>query len=178
MKKETTFEAMIKPVIVLFCICLVVSALLGFTNSVTAPIIEENARITAEQPRSAVLAGATGFTEVELSDAQLSELNITGAYKENSGLGYVITSANKGYGGDVTVTVGLDASGKIVGLSANVSTETSGVGSKAGQEAYTDQFVGLTGNSDSVDKISGATYSSTAVKTGVNAALAAYDAIK
>ena len=84
----------------------------------------------------------------------------------------------QGFGGDVVVTVGIDGSGKVVGLSANVSTETSGVGSKAGLPAYTDKYIGLSGNANGVDKISGATYSSTAVRSGVNAALAAYDAIK
>ena len=173
--KGNTFQEMIKPLLVLVVICLVVSALLGFTNSVTAPIVEENERIAAEQTRRAVLAGAESFTEIEC-DAEA--LGITSAYKEDSGKGYVITAGRKGYGGQVVVTVGIDGSGKVVGLSANVSTETSGVGSKAGLPAYTDKYIGLSGSADGVDTISGATYSSTAVRNGVSAALAAYDAIK
>ena len=175
MKQGNTFQEMIKPLLVLVVICLVVSALLGFTNSVTAPIVEENERIAAEQTRRAVLAGAESFTEIEC-DAEA--LGITSAYKEDSGKGYVITAGRKGYGGQVVVTVGIDGSGKVVGLSANVSTETSGVGSKAGLPAYTDKYIGLSGSADGVDTISGATYSSTAVRNGVSAALAAYDAIK
>ena len=175
MKQGNTFQEMIKPLLVLVVICLVVSALLGFTNSVTAPIVEENERIAAEQTRRAVLAGAESFTEIEC-DAEA--LGITSAYKEDSGKGYVITAGRKGYGGQVVVTVGIDGSGKVVGLSANVSTETSGVGSKAGLPAYTDKYLGLSGSANGVDTISGATYSSTAVRSGVSAALAAYDAIK
>ena len=76
------------------------------------------------------------------------------------------------------MTVGIDGSGKVVGLSANVSTETSDVGSKAGLPAYTDKYIGLSGNANGVDTISGASYSSSAVRNGVSAALAAYDAIK
>lgn len=173
--KNNTFNDMIKPLIVLVCICLVVAALLGLTNKITAPIIEENTRIAAEQTRASVLEGSTSFSEIA---CDTEALGITGAYKEDSGLGYVITSANKGYGGIVTVTVGLDANGTIVGISADVSTETSGVGSKAGLPSYTDKYLGLSGNCDNVDTISRATYSSTAVKTGVNAALAAFNAIK
>ena len=173
--KGNTFQEMIKPLLVLVVICLVVSALLGFTNSVTAPIVEENERIAAEQTRKAVLAGAESFTEI---DCDTEALGITSAYKEDSGKGYVITAGRKGYGGEVVVTVGIDGSGKVVGLSANVSTETSGVGSKAGLPAYTDKYIGLSGSADGVDTISGATYSSTAVRNGVTAALAAYDAIK
>ena len=175
MKQGNTFQEMIKPLLVLVLICLVVSALLGFTNSVTAPIVEENERIAAEATRKAVLAGSGSFTEIEC-DAEA--LGITSAYKEDAGKGYVITASRKGYGGQVVVTVGIDGSGKVVGLSANVSTETSGVGSKAGLPAYTDKYIGLSGSAAGVDTISGATYSSTAVRNGVTAALAAYDAIK
>ena len=172
--KSNTFQEMIRPLIVLVLICLAVSALLGFTNSVTAPIIEENKRTVAEQTRRSVLEGAESFTEIECDK---EALGITGAYREDSGKGYVITAERKGYGGMVTVTVGLDADGRIVGLSADVSTETSGVGSKAGREDYTGRFIGQT-DSSSVDKISGATYSSTAVKNGVDAAVAAFTAIR
>ena len=171
MKKNAFFEDFGKPVLVLFVICVVVGALLAFVNGVTAPIIEENARIRAEETRKAVLTGAESFTEVE---CDLDALSITGFFQETSGKGYVITAANKGYGGLVTVTVGLDASGKIVGISADVSTETSGVGSKAGKEDYLNRFMGLSGEAGSVDTISNATYSSTAVKTGVDAALKAF----
>ncbi len=173
--KGKTFQEMIKPRLVLLVICLVVSALLGFTHSVTAPIVEENERIAAEQTRKAVLAGAESFTEIQ---CDTEALGITSAYKEDSGKGYVFTAARKGYGGEVVVTVGIDGSGKVVGLSANVSTETSGVGSKAGLPAYTDKYIGLSGNANGVDTISGATYSSSAVRNGVSAALAAFDAVK
>lgn len=171
MKQGNTYQEMIKPLLVLVIICLAVSALLGFTNSVTEPIIEENKRIAAEETRRAVLDGAESFTEL---DCDTEALGITGAYREDSGKGYVISAQRKGYGGMVTVTVGLNAEGEIVGLDADVSTETSGVGSKAGTPEYIGRFLGLRGDSGSVDKISGATYSSTAVKSGVDAALAAF----
>lgn len=173
--KNNTFNEMIKPLIVLICICLVVAALLGLTNNLTAPIIKENALIAAEQTRASVLEGAKGFSEIS---CDTEALGITGAFKEDSGLGYVITSSNKGYGGNVEVTVGLSPDGEIVGISVDVSTETSGVGSKAGKPDYTNKFLGLSGNCNSVDTISGATYSSTAVKAGVNAALAAFSEIQ
>ena len=89
----------------------------------------------------------------------------------------MITSTHKGYGGDVTVTVGLDPNGKIVGISADVKTETQGVGSKAGEAKYLDRFLGASGVAN-VDSLTGASYTSAAVKNGVNAALAAFDKIK
>ncbi len=174
-KKNGLFQEMIKPVLVLLIIAGVVAALLAFVHNITEPIIEENTRIAAEQARMEVLEGATSFTEIPY-DAE--KFNITSAYKEDSGLGYVFTSANKGYGGDVVVTVGLDANGNIVGIKADVSTETSGVGSKAGDEKYLSNYMGISGGVDGIDTISGATYSSSAVKTGVASVLEAFAELK
>ena len=175
MKKNNAFNDFVKPILVLFCICIAVAALLGYVNSITAPIIEENARIKAEETRAAVLSGAQSFTEIE---CDTETLGIDSVYKEDGGLGYVITASYKGYGGYVTVTVGLDPEGTVVGMNADVSTETSGIGSKAGEPAYAEKYLGISGSADAVDTITGATYSSTAVKTGVNAALAAFDSVK
>jgi electron transport complex protein RnfG len=173
--KNEVFKEYIKPFVVLVCICLVASFLLSYTNGVTAPIIEENDKIAAENTRSEVMPGATGFTEVE---CDTESLDVDSVYKENSGLGYVIASSHKGYGGLVTVTVGIDNDGCIVGIKANVSTETTGVGSKAGTTAYLSKYMGISGSAADIDTISNATYSSSAVKNGVNAALNAFDAIK
>lgn len=175
-KKGNVWEDLLKPVIVLLCISLAAAVLLGFVNSKTEPIIEENTRIKAEQTRSAVLEGAKGFEEMK---GDYAVYDIDSVYKETSGLGYVITSTKKGYGGDVVVTLGLDPSGKIVGISADVKTETQGVGSKAGEAKFLDNFLGLSGNgaATGVDSITGASYSSAAVKNAVNAALNAFDKI-
>ena len=174
-EKNSGFNEMVKPILVLTVICLIVAALLSFVNSKTAPVVAENARIQAENTRKEVLPGAGSFTEVT---CDLAALDITGAYKEDAGLGYVISSVHKGYGGDVTVTLGISPEGKIIGMNVDVPSETTGVGSKAGREDYIARFIGLTGNSSSVDTISGATYSSTAVKAGVDAALAAFEKIR
>ena len=177
MKKEFYLDY-IKPFVVLVVICLAVALLLGAANAVTAPIIEQNALEKANATRNAVLSGAAGFREVSCDTARLG---ITGAWAETGGKGYVITAAFKGYsGGLVTVTVGMDPDGRILGVSADVSNQTQGIGSKAGQSTYLDKFLGLsgTGAASSVDTITGATWSSTAVKNGINAALAAFPAVK
>ncbi|MCQ2511924.1 MAG: FMN-binding protein [Lachnospiraceae bacterium] len=174
-KKNSLFQDMIKPVLVLLIIAAVVAALLAFVHNITEPIIAENSRIAAEKARMEVLPDADAFTEIPYDEEQF---NITSAYKADNGCGYVFTSANKGYGGDVVVTVGLDGNGNIVGIKADVSTETSGVGSKAGEEKYLSLYMGISGSDDNIDTISGATYSSTAVKTGVASVLEAFEALK
>ena len=174
--KSNVWQDLLKPVVVLLCIALAAAALLGFVNSKTEPIIKENARIKAEQTRAAVLAGAKGFEEIK---GDYAVYDIDSIYKETSGLGYVLTSTHKGYGGDILVTVGLDPDGKIVGISADVKTETQGVGSKTGEAKYLDKFLGLSGSEagSAVDSLTGASYSSSAIKNSVNAIMNAFDKI-
>lgn len=169
--KNGFFKEMAYPFIVLVCICIVVSALLGLTNGITAPIIEENARIEAENTRKSVLPDATTFVEVALEEG----MNVDSIYKDEGGSGYVITAASKGYGGNVVVTIGFSAEGEIVGISADVSSETQGVGSKAGQQAHLDKYMGRTeapGEDTSV-LIASATLTSRGFRTAVNNAYAA-----
>ena len=174
MSKES-FNEYIKPALVLVVICLVVSFLLAFTNSKTAPVVAENARIEAERTRQEVLPGSGTFTELDVSAVP----GVETAFRDDGGAGYVATAGYKGYGGIVTVTVGLDNDGKVVGISANVKTETPNVGTKAGQDSYLSQFVGLSGGEAAeVDTITRATYSSTAARTGVSTILENFENIK
>lgn len=160
-----------KPFLVLAVICAVVSALLGYTNSVTAPLIAANAASAAEATRAELLPEAEGFEELA-SDVP----GVSSVYADIGGSGYVITAAFKGYGGDVAVTVALDPDGAVIGISADVSTETVGVGSKAGEADYLNRYLGQSGTAQ-VDAVTGATYTSSAVQRGVNAALLAFEGI-
>ena len=163
-KKNTFWTEMARPVVVLVVICLVASALLGFTNAKTAPVIEENIRIEAEKTRKAVLPAASEFAELEVSGEQAAN-GVTGIFEGDNGTGYV-------------VTVGFDAEGKILCVKANVSTETQGVGSKVGEESMLARFEGLSGDVSGVALKTGATFTSNAVREGVQAACAAVAAIQ
>jgi len=172
-KKKTGFwPDMLRPIVVLVAICLVASALLGFTNAKTAPVIEANELLAAAETRRSVLPDAEDFIPLAVSD-ELAARGVTGIYQSTNGVGCVVTAESKGYGGDVVVTVGFDASGAILRVDANVSTETQGVGSKVGERTVLDRFNGLSGSVDGVELRSGATYTSRAVRQGVNAAVAA-----
>ncbi|MBR6115411.1 MAG: FMN-binding protein [Oscillospiraceae bacterium] len=175
-KNNSLWTDMLRPVVVLVVICLVASAALGFTNSKTAPIIEENKNAAAVAARRTALPAAEGFDEIAVSD-ELAARGVTGIYKSTNDVGYVVTAANKGYGGDVVVTVGFDPAGTILNVDADVSTETQGVGSKVGERTILDRFTGLSGSADDVTLRSGATYTSNAVRSSVNAAFAAVSAL-
>ena len=174
MAKNGFVNDMLYPFTVLAGICLVAAALLGYTHLVTEPIITQMKEKAAQESRIAVLPGAASFTEV---DCDTEALGITGAFREDNGLGYVITAENKGYGGNVAATVGLDQDGNIVGILADVSSETQGVGTKVGLPDFLDQYIG-NAHPDQVDGISGATFSSTAMKQNVAAIIHACQEIK
>lgn len=173
MAKQNSSLSILKPFLVLVCICLIAAALLGYTHNITDPIILEMRNKASQEARTAVLPGSGTFTKV---DCDAEALGILEVYKEDAGLGYVITADRKGYGGDVQATVGLDQYGNIVGILADVSSETQGVGTKVGIQAYLDNYVGNAVPAE-VDGISGATYSSNAMRESIVAAVNAFNEI-
>lgn len=167
------------PIVVLGVICLVTSLLLAATNSVTAPIIEENAIRTANETRQALLPAADTFTELEVP-AETAE-NVTAVYRADNGAGFVITAAAKGYGGDVPVMVAFNTEGAIEAVTFLENSETPGLGQKVRTEAFGGQFSGMTAEAFTladIDALTGATISSRASVTAINAAIAAYDLVK
>lgn len=100
-----------------------------------------------------------------------------------SQLGYVVNStSNESYGGAVRLSVGMEADGTVKGIEILEISDTPGLGLKAEEPEFKDQFVGknsegLTvvkgGNAgeDQIDSISGATITSSAVTNAVNAAM-------
>ena len=186
MKKSSFFSDFLKPILVLVLICAVVGAALAYINSVTEPVIAENDRIQAETDRKTVLEEAVTFEAVPVNEYQslLDEgSGITGIFRglAESGefVGIVVTAENRGYGGLVPVTVGIGRDGSVLKAIANVSTETEGLGSKAGKPDFLGKFEGA-GSKDealTVDAVSGATRTSTAVKKGIGQALDAFEVL-
>lgn len=90
------------------------------------------------------------------------------------------TSAN-GYGGDVTLSVGIDPENKITGMKVTSMSESPGFGSHCQDKEFQEQFKGISGEvkyvssgksaPDEIDMISGATFTTKAVTEAVNAAL-------
>ncbi len=90
------------------------------------------------------------------------------------------TSAN-GYGGDVTLSVGVDLSGAVTGMRVTAMSESPGYGSHCQDEDFQEQFKGVSGEvkyvsggksaPNEIDMISGATFTSNAVTEAVNGAL-------
>ncbi len=186
------------PAVSLFVIALVATLFLAVVNSVTADKIAEQARIADENARKEVMADAATFEPAKLSDG--SEYFVA---KDASGntVGYVFNTIgeNKGYGGDVAVTVGINTEGVITGIKpGDISNETPGLGQNAGKDDFRVQFAGEKANPDTdqditvvksnpeaaadttdgqINALTSATITSKAVTGSVNKALNYFDEI-
>lgn len=190
--KNIRLKEILIPTVSLFVICLCVTALLAVTNAVTKDAIAYQQELSAAESRQAVCPDAVDFEKVEY-DVQGVE-----CYKalDESGnlIGYAISSASRGYGGDVKVMTGINSEdGSVIAINVyDNSGETPGLGVNTSGEKFTSQFAGLSSgtgvtvdkdagkNPDSVavDSVTGATISSRAVVDAVNQAFDAYNAVK
>lgn len=95
----------VKSIVVLFVICLVVSAALAVVNSFTAPVSAANATERENEARRAVIPDAAEFKAV---DAALPD-GVVSAYEGvdagGATLGYVFTVEGKGFDGTISVMV-------------------------------------------------------------------------
>ena len=176
MKTESTVKYVLRLTVTLLLITAVVAVILAGVNSVTAPRIADlNARKTQEAVE-AVLPG--GGVEVAFTD---STGLVATVYQGDAG--YAVKVNPSGFNGTVSMMVGVDNSGSVLGISIISQTETAGLGAvsaadNSAGEAFRGQFAGMSGSvsvskdGGQVDAITGATITSRAVCTGVNAALA------
>ena len=183
----------------LTAISLVVALLLGLTNMLTADKIAAiNKQKTEEALAKVVSAADCEFPPVEeIPQAVIDAANAQGGklsemYEilvggENAGYAFKVTAS--GSQGNIEMIVGVDADLAITGISVVDAAETSGIGTKViANEATTagtgalDQFVGKSGAGtlvvkQNIDAVTGATVSTKGVTKGVNAALAAAEAM-
>lgn len=188
----------IKEGLILFAITIVAGAALGGVYTITKePIAVAKAR--AEQVAyQSVMPDASEFVEDESVSAEaanqaIADAGLTGTEmkkvligKDSSGniVGYVMNVSNmEGYGGELNFTVGILADGTVTGYKTLTNNETAGLGQKAKEPGFSDQFkdkkvdqfkVTKTGatSDEEIDAISGATITSNAMTKGVNGCLA------
>ncbi len=164
----------ILPVAVLGVICIVVAALLGVINMITAPIIEDAKNQAANAALLVVLPDAKDFEEIEVTEDFPSE--VKKAHKADRG--YVFEVDVKGKEA-MTVMCGVDNDGKIVKVTVLSEQETPGYKEKV--------FPNVTGDNGSyngkdsanleAEIFSGATLTSNGVYNAVKASLDAFTVI-
>ena len=161
----------------LLAICLVVAVALAAVNGITAPVIEELNAAKTQEAISAVLPGGFDSEITDYADAT----GIVSKIYQGEG-GYAVEVGPGGFDNTITMMVGIDNEGKVLGISVVSHTETAGLGAVAADGtpkgiAFREQFVGATGSvavskdGGTMDAITGATITSRAICVGVNAAL-------
>ena len=151
--------------------CIVIFSVHRLTdlNTARAEIQAQREILTQAMPKAAVGAEtpyhATGALSI-----------IAGYGEEGHLLGYCVSVQSQGFGGPVTMTVGVDLNGVVTGVAIESHSETNRVGTTALTSEALARYVGRSGTirnagNNSVDAVSGATATSKAVTAGVNRAL-------
>ena len=177
MKTESTVKYVLRLALTLFAIAAIVALALAAVNMVTAPAIE---KLNAEKTQKAIEAVLPGGFEEEITDYADATGLVSKVYKGEAG--YALEVKPGGFDNVITMMVGVDFDGNILGISVVSHTETAGLGAVAAAktsagEAFRGQFVGQSGSvtvtkdGGQIEAITGATITSRAICVGINAAL-------
>lgn len=166
----------LKPLVVLTCICLVTSLLLGLTNAITTPYIEANAAALANAARQELLPQASGFEDITPA---APPSGLTSVYRATNDAGYIIVAFGKGYDGNVPAMVAINDEGLVAGVKFLENNETPGLGQRLVTDpTFAAQFTGRPANEEvdtgDIDALAGATMSTSAGVSAVNIALEYY----
>ncbi|MDO4270613.1 MAG: RnfABCDGE type electron transport complex subunit G [Eubacteriales bacterium] len=183
-------------ILVLGLITLVCALLLGVANGVTADKIEQNKIDTRNAAMAEIIPGASfEDTGTALSAEEVAAAGVTlpagrtaaaiaGVYKatvDGADAGYCFEVQPKGFGGTLTMIVGVGADGTVAGVKVTGHAETPGLGAKSQtDEEWIAQYAGQPANGQlqvskdggTINAITGATITSRAVTDGVNTAAA------
>lgn len=187
----------------IFLITLISGLMLGLVYEVTKEPIKEANDNAKRESLEKVFPDASAYSDpcdIENTEELFKQYDLEGVrideviscFEATSStgqpLGYCITAtSSKGYGGDITVMIGISRDkGTVLGISILSLDETPGLGMKSTEETFYGQYskenyIGLfnvtkTGAKaeNEIDAISGATKTSRAVTDAVNAAVAYY----
>lgn len=186
-------KAMLHDALILFVITLISGILLGFVYQLTLKPIAVQEQKAIDKSCKAVFESANSFEEKEYvpSGAVTDYLNeqkasIGKVYSALDGsgscLGYVLeVTTSKGYGGNITIYMGVTNDGTLNGISILKSSETPGLGLTAKDvlapqfkdkkvESFTYTKSGST-KPEEIDAITGATITTKAITGAVNSGL-------
>ena len=186
----------VKNTLILTAITVVSGLLLGVVYDITKEPIAQAQENTKQEAYRTVLSDASEFETVEFdADAAASLLSENGYASDviteiaegtdasGATVGYVISvQSSEAYDGSLTLSVGIASDGTVKGIEMLEISETAGLGMKADEAEFKDQFkdknvqkftytkTGEDGD-DKIDAISGATITTNAVTNAVDSAL-------
>ena len=192
-----------KPVIALTLIAAIAGVALSGVFSMTKDKIDEQETLKKAASYTEVCPEAESFAIHEEANTKIEEkagtdwhadypsarINEVFECRDAAGgvVGYALSITSKGFGGDVTMAMGIRADGTISGIAFTELKETAGLGMKADEPEFKDQFPGKSVSIDlvkgapqddnDISAITGATVTSTAVYNAVNAGLNFYETV-
>lgn len=188
-------NTIIKDALALLVITLVSGLCLGYVFSITKQPIADAQEKAKQEAYKKVFPDAAGFQENDSIKSALKGYEADGAEVtevleavDGSGtvMGHVVAmTAKEGYGGDITLSMGIASDGTITGLEVLTMSETAGLGAKCtddSPEGFKAQFAGKInasecdyevsfGDGGQFDQISSATITSRAITKALNASL-------
>ena len=157
------------PLVFLIIIVFVSVSLVMLLSNVT------KAKIIAEHEEAIISQFKVIFPDVE--DYKLRD-EYYEIYSGGAITGYTFIAKGQGYGGEISILVGINTDFAIKKITIISNTETPGLGKKISENLFIDQFAGLSSNEISlvkdggnIDAITGATISSRAVVNAVKSEL-------
>ncbi len=178
---------LIKSVALGAAIVLVFGGAMAGLNMYTGPLIEANRAGEKFGPLLAVMPEGASFDGDALiysadgsAGAQFADVpqTVTAIYREADGAGYAVqVTAESSYSqAPMEITLGVDAEGRIIRAQIDAYHDTQAYDFRVKDPAYLDTYVGKDSALADVGAVVGATYSSTAFKTGVQDAMKALTA--
>ena len=155
----------VRSILTLLVICAVMAVLMAVTNTITAPIIEQNQAAAANDALKVVMPGGEGFEKMDVSGYTLPA-TVSEVYSEASG-GYVFQLTTTGYSSGLVILCGVNADGTVSGATCLSSSETLGY-----EKTFGENFIGKNMEGvDGVDTVSGATRTTGAYRDAMKDAL-------
>ena len=177
--KQFNKKDLIQTALSLFAITMAAALLMALVNAIVYDRIVQNNEMFKQASMQKTINADT-YEKIDYTPTGAVK-EIFAATKSGQVIGYAVMVHAQGFGGDISLIVGIDNSGAIIGMQTVTMSETPGIGTQVEDDAFKSQFVGKkneikivktvaeTGNE--VTAVSGATVSSTAVVAAVNEVL-------
>lgn len=169
--------------VTLFGISAAAALLLGIVYYITKPVITWR----TEEKTKAAMAMVLEAEEYPKVEGLTLPDGVTALHAATDGgetVGYVCEVSSNGFGGAMSLVVGVGLDGRVTGVSVIKHSETKNIGTKVVMSSKVlSRFIGLegpvtlNGGTNRFDGVTGATFSSKGVTAAVNAALTAVDAV-
>jgi len=178
----------VKLALILFAITFIATILLTLCNYITKDKIALLEKQNAENARQSVISGAI-FEKVDLDESIIKEHSDCGtieayrAEKNGKFAGYCISVAPTGYIGQINMIVGINPDLSFAGIKIISMSETPGLGAKAADKEFYEQFSDgkkgtlsvvknkTTPAENEINAVTGATITSKTITKGANCAL-------